>query len=80
MRVVWPDAPHVAGDPFADIFCLADIENFVIGADHPVDARADRRMFPKLPDDRRAMQELAGVFVVHGGLIEIGTIIRLICG
>ena len=51
MRVRMADGPQIAGDPLADIFCLADIENFVTGADHPVDARTGRRMFPEAADD-----------------------------
>ncbi len=68
--------PHIAGDPIADAFCLADIENFVIGGDHPVDAWPNRSMFPEAADGGGTMvdrgtgaidgQIASGVRVVRG--------------
>ena len=75
--------PHVAGDPFADAFCLADIENFAIGGDHPVDAWSHRSMVPEAADDGGALpdrgrgalggQILSGVRIVRrrGGAVAV---------
>src|SRR5690606_30289660 len=30
---------EVAGEPFLEIFCLADVEQFLVGIEHPVDTR-----------------------------------------
>src|SRR6202023_625186 len=68
--------PHVAGDPAADAFRLADIKNFAIGGDHPVDAWPYRSMFPDAADGFGAMadrcrdaidgQTLSSVRIVRG--------------
>ena len=58
--------PHIARDPLADAFCLADIENFAIGGDHPVDAWSSRSMFPEAADGGGAMPDRGG----GGGQIE----------
>ena len=73
--------PHIARDPFADAFCLADIEHFMIGANHPVDARPNRSMFPEPADNGGAMAKRGGgLFRVVLGWIESVAGVRFVNG
>ena len=73
--------PHIARDPFADAFCLADIKHFMIGANHPVDARSNRSMFPELANNSGAMAKRGGgLFRAVLGWIESVAGVRFIHG
>ena len=54
--------PQIARDPLADAFRLADIKYLMSGANHPVNARTLRRMFPIAADDSGAVAKRSRSF------------------
>ena len=49
---------RVGGDALLDRARLADVEHLALGADHPVDAWAHRRMAPEVADRFRAARQI----------------------
>ena len=77
-----PLPAQVAGDALAHALRLADIEHRAVGADHPVDAGAERRVLPVAADDgdaardgalgRRQVELRAAVEIGGFGQVRIG--------